>query len=150
MKTCNICHETKPIEQFRFLKMNKNGSECRRAKCIVCENKIVLDSYHSMPHDIKVARRQKSFLGKEYHKRWKLNKHYGLTLEQYHDMIEAQDSKCAICETEISGRQIKVDHDHETGKVRKLLCHKCNTCLGLLEDNAELLLRAASYLREHK
>ncbi len=76
-------------------------------------------------------------------------KGYGLTPEQYHALAEAQDHRCAICgTTEPGGRSWTVDHDHQTGKVRGLLCRKCNTGLGLLGDNVKRIEAVMRYLRE--
>ena len=75
-----------------------------------------------------------------------LKKKYGITLEQYDEMFEAQGGICAICkESDITGKRLSIDHDHETGKVRGLLCGKCNTRIGVLEnkkwrDGAEIYL----------
>jgi hypothetical protein len=83
--------------------------------------------------------------------RW-LVKNYGITIEQYDSMFEEQSGKCAICQTEKPRGKggFHVDHDHATGKVRKLLCTSCNMALGLLNDNEELLVKASEYLKEHR
>ena len=70
-----------------------------------------------------------------YSRAYHLKQTYGLTLEQYDEMLEQQDSVCAICgETNLDGKRLYVDHNHETGKVRGLLCLKCNNRLGVLEN----------------
>lgn len=76
---------------------------------------------------------------------------YGITREQYDAMVEAQEGKCAICRrSEWGGRHNKphVDHCHETGRVRGLLCDGCNNGLGRFGDDPERLERAAAYLRQ--
>jgi hypothetical protein len=70
---------------------------------------------------------------------------YGITVAEIEAMAVAQGGACAICGI-VEVRSLCVDHDHETGRVRGLLCHKCNLALGLLCDDAALALRAASYL----
>lgn len=80
----------------------------------------------------------------------KLKQRYGLTLADYNRMFTEQGGVCAICsQPEIHSyrRRLSVDHDHETGEVRGLLCHACNTGLGKFFENAELLEVAAAYLR---
>ncbi len=74
---------------------------------------------------------------------------YGITLAEYNTMLEAQDYKCAICgnEDEVEGRRLAIDHCHTSGKVRGLLCGKCNRGLGLFYDNDELLHNAIQYLK---
>jgi len=73
--------------------------------------------------------------------------HYGMTVEQYDALLEEQEGVCAICRSECkSGRHLAVDHDHETRENRGLLCANCNTAVGLMEDNPDLLIAAAKYL----
>ena len=75
-----------------------------------------------------------------------LRSKYGLTLEAYDALVEAQGSACAICGSKACKRALHVDHDHGTGKVRGLLCNTCNRCLGLLKDDATVLRSAIAYL----
>lgn len=77
-------------------------------------------------------------------------KKYGLTIEQYDSMLARQDGSCAICKSteprmKNAGR-LYVDHCHETGEVRGLLCFRCNTMLGNAGDSPEVLRLAAEYL----
>lgn len=77
-------------------------------------------------------------------KNWHLKRNYNLTLEQVEKMLSDQNYKCGICLTELNGSKVDlmgrtlpkwtVDHDHESGKVRGVLCIKCNMKLGALED----------------
>ena len=82
-----------------------------------------------------------------------LNNQYGLTQAQYDSMLVAQDGKCAICAVAFdqSGRGTRgqVDHNHATGKVRSLLCSRCNGKLGGVEDS-EFLVKALVYLKNHR
>ena len=82
---------------------------------------------------------------------------YGITDSDLSRMKDEQDNKCYICGSEgfLIGKnnhkeKLAVDHCHDTGKVRKLLCHNCNRALGLFKDKPELLRKAADYLEEHK
>ena len=68
---------------------------------------------------------------------------YGISPEQYADLMRGHEGACAICLKQVS---LMVDHDHETGQVRGLLCRKCNLALGYLEDNMERINRAFTYL----
>jgi hypothetical protein len=78
---------------------------------------------------------------------------FGITLEDYNKMLEAQNGVCAICGKEETHKNqygvvsLSVDHDHQTGKVRGLLCSKCNKMLGLSNDNKQILLNAINYLK---
>jgi hypothetical protein len=80
-----------------------------------------------------------------------LLRRYGITLEQYNLLREQQDFCCAICNDheDIAGKKMVVDHDHATGKIRKLLCTKCNVGIGMLKDSADIMERAAKYIRDH-
>ena len=74
---------------------------------------------------------------------------YGLTKQQFTEMLAAQQNQCLICDDPIEGRKVCVDHDHLTGKVRGLLCNSCNFGIGALRDSSELCLKAATYLAGH-
>ena len=75
-----------------------------------------------------------------------LKRLYGITLDQYEEMLAAQDYKCAVCGGNSKWGKLSVDHNHNTGKVRGLLCEKCNRAIGLLNDNAELAYKLGEYL----
>jgi hypothetical protein len=91
-----------------------------------------------------------------YKKRWQganLKRLYGITFADYERMLAEQGGGCAICGSKTSkaiirGKEVlfHVDHDHETGVVRGLLCAKCNLGLGSFEDEPDLLRAAAEYL----
>ena len=81
-------------------------------------------------------------------------KAYGLTPNDYARMAAEQGGVCAICGGLPNGKgasrgRLSVDHDHATGKVRALLCSKCNTGIGLLNDSPDLLMSAAAYVIQH-
>lgn len=82
------------------------------------------------------------------HKRYAgaLRRNYGLSLDEYDALYEAQQGLCAICDRPDPNRRLCVDHCHETGEVRGLLCSSCNTALGLLGDDVDRLIRAMEYL----
>lgn len=67
--------------------------------------------------------------------------------EAYARMVDEQLGQCAICNER--PERLVIDHDHETGEVRALLCAKCNAGIGLLGDSPDLLTAAADYLRKH-
>jgi hypothetical protein len=82
---------------------------------------------------------------RERHAGTRRNKLYGLSAEQYRQLLEQQNGVCAICKRR-SRRALCVDHCHATRQVRGLLCDKCNTALGLLDDDARRVLAAVAYL----
>lgn len=103
------------------------------------------------------AKRRERLLAR--HKRWvvknrktvlsgHLLRRYGITHAQYENMYRKQGGKCKICRepVNVAGRRLAVDHCHNTGKVRGLLCNKCNSGIGWFRDDPALLRRAAGYL----
>jgi hypothetical protein len=76
-------------------------------------------------------------------------KRYGLTLEQYDELLEKQQRCCAICGEShdvAKGKILAVDHDHTTGKVRGLLCHNCNTIIGHAADSIAIPQATIDYM----
>lgn len=81
-----------------------------------------------------------------------LKHRYGINADQHNAMMVAQDNKCAICGIEggdTKSTRLFVDHDHATGKVRELLCSRCNISIGVLEQGAERILSLSKYLQAH-
>lgn len=80
--------------------------------------------------------------------RW-LRRKYGITLAERNAMIADQCGLCAICAAplDLQSRRTHVDHDHNTGRVRGVLCHDCNTGLGMFKDSIASLEFALAYLR---
>ena len=149
MKNCTRCQQTKPFTEFFRGRINKDGSQGYGAKCKDCIREYQLELYHKLPVEKKRQRKDPSVqsLDVNYFKRYKLNRYYNITLEEYHKMYNDQNGKCYICEKEIFGREVKVDHNHLTGKVRKLLCHNCNTSLGLLNEDVKIFEKCIEYLK---
>lgn len=96
---------------------------------------------------------------REKERRAGLRRNYGISLENYTRMVEKAGGVCEIChqpETAVyrkNGREtmkfLTVDHDHETGRIRGILCHRCNAGLGSFRDSSDILHNAARYLKEH-
>lgn len=85
-----------------------------------------------------------------FHKNKHLKIKYGITLEQYNEMFKSQKGRCVICGTHQKDlkQRLFVDHDHDTGEIRGLLCSRCNTGLGMFKDDIDILLNAIDYLRK--
>jgi hypothetical protein len=99
------------------------------------------------------ARNKARVVSPEEARFYNLKYNYGITYEQYLEINDAQGNSCAICGTAEpltpTGR-LHIDHDHETGEVRGLLCMGCNTGIGHLKDNIEVLKSAITYLERSK
>lgn len=111
--------------------------------------KVIQKKYRDKP---SVKERQKKYY-QEHKKERKdvyLQKTYGISLQEYDEMLEKQDYKCAICGDKEcpTGRDFAVDHDHETGEVRALLCARCNRGLGMFEYR-QAFSGLISYLEEY-
>lgn len=124
-RTCRACGETKPLAQFGLHKPSPGG---RILRCRECNYKVQ----------------------KKVNQRHKLLRKYGLTEADYDQMVVEQRGQCLICDQVPSGLhgRLHVDHCHDSGKVRGLLCHGCNVSLGHMRDDPARLESAAAYLRE--
>jgi len=138
MKTCAKCGETKELKEFG---KRRNTKDRRRGVCKDCQS----------TYTKKYRERNKDKV-----KDSQLMSVYGITLAERDSMFEEQDGECAICKREMvrdrgpAENHCCIDHDHDSGKVRGLLCLKCNTGIGMLKDNPKVLRAAADYLEEHQ
>lgn len=124
-------------------------------KCVICDNfyyprKPVRDlRCAGCAEEIK-SDPEKDRVYRECITRIQICRKYGLPFLQYFQMALSQKGLCAIChQPEVNNRILAIDHDHGTGKVRALLCMKCNTALGQFCDSPELLSKAVEYLYKH-
>jgi hypothetical protein len=110
--------------------------------------------YADHPEYVEHIRQQYHKPGGKARKRaYYLQKAYGLTVVEYADLRQKQNDRCAICEKPFGETRMKtpfVDHDHKTGKVRALLCGKCNAMLGMANDTVAILEKAVVYLKTHE
>jgi hypothetical protein len=124
MKKCTHCKEIKPYSAFGKSKAYKDGYANICRKCNYDKN------------------------GREWH----LKKTYGISTEDFNFLREKQNYSCACCgkhENEISRKRLYIDHNHQTGKVRGLLCHSCNVSLGLMKEDIDSIASLIAYLKEH-
>lgn len=84
---------------------------------------------------------------REYNLNLWLTKTYNINADQFREMFKKQKSKCAICKLEQPLKRLALDHDHKTGKLRALLCDKCNRGLGHFQDDINMLYYAIEYLK---
>lgn len=149
---CNCGNEfPRTLEYFHKDKQHKDGL-CSR--CKTCRNEWSRE-HHNIYKDIKneqakerrIKNGNKNYLerrenGKDLE--YKLRYLYGLSIEEYNNMLNKQNNKCLICG---SKNRLVVDHNHKTGEVRGLLCGKCNKGLGLLKENPLILVKTIKYIR---
>jgi hypothetical protein len=129
-KECTKCGVEKPLEAY-YVHNKKTGN--LKGECKECTK----------------SRTAQNTMSAEYFQERHLVTTYGITLEQYDQMLTEQQGGCAICgTTEPAGRngRFHVDHCHEGGHVRGLLCHFCNIGLGHFKDDVKTLAKAIEYL----
>jgi len=149
-KQCSKCGMSKPhtLEFFRG----------PRSTCRSCEAAQALkrwrekSSVASGGNEAWAKRRREYYYseaGRRSYRRFHLKQNFGLTLEEYEELLRSQEGVCALCSTDKpKGRgAFHVDHDHLTGLIRGLLCHACNSGLGSLGDDPVRVARAVKYLR---
>jgi hypothetical protein len=168
-KLCNICGEEKPISEY-FVNRSSQGGRSRYCKLCLSirqkknrskeEYKLRRKAYESSPEGrVKAIARKKAMFARrpELIRNGNLKRRFGLSHLEYDEMFRAQDGLCAICklpETFIGKGgdviRLAVDHDHETGKVRALLCRSCNIKLGVIENDMNFVALAIEYRNYHR
>ena len=134
LKPCTKCGITKPLEDYP---LDKRANDGRASSCKQCNNK----------------EHRKRYSSKEYknsNHKYRMEKRYGLSPLDFDTLIGANNNCCHLCNKKFKDTRHKhIDHCHETGRVRGILCKDCNTALGKLGDNEEGLLKALRYLRSN-
>lgn len=151
VKKCTCCEQVKPITDFYVNTTRPNGTIVYHARCKLCYSAHYASKWHTQEEKDKrkeLFRRREKF-NSSWHKDYRVRTKYGITLEQYDQMFDAQQGKCYICGNLTQKDKICVDHDHISGQVRKLLCFRCNTTLGQVGENVELLQALINYIIEH-
>ena len=138
MKVCTWCKEERELSEFC---KNKNSKDGLHHHCKTCSR--ARDKARYQTEARRVSKRNSEF-----------KRYYGISEKEVSEMYQAQSGLCKICNTQMevfSSSEDKrqtfcVDHNHDTGKVRGLLCSDCNRGIGFLKDNSEILRKAAEYL----
>lgn len=135
-KQCTKCKKHKPLYEF-YLDKKKNRYHSRCKLCSGYATQEGRKRSKSRLKNQKKRNRTRDYLSK-----------YGITQKDYNKYFKIQRGECAICHIHQKDLKQKlcVDHDHKTGKVRGLLCKKCNIGLGYFKDNRKLLKSAVDYL----
>ena len=125
---CPDCEESDISKFYQDTKGRRTNARCKECHKIHCNK-----NWHSKTPIEKQASR--------------VNAMYGITPDEYREMHEKQQGKCAICnESPSTKRLLHVDHCHKTNVVRGLLCSGCNTAIGLMKENVQTFLNAVKYL----
>lgn len=162
-KHCNGCDRTLVASEFYVVRRSTHGLSDR---CRECTRRYQKQRYARDPRNsIKMSR---DYLEKQRRQQLEFEagrsdvpstkvvremKQYGLTIEMFLEMEKAQGGKCAVCgcaPSEVQGHRstrLYIDHCHETGVIRGLLCNRCNTGIGYFQNSGERLESAANYLR---
>lgn len=127
-KCCTKCGTHKPLADYH---RSSKASDGKASWCKACVN--------STRHE-----NRKRTYTPENKRKWQIKTRYGMTVEQVEEMRLAQKGACAVCKKPLG--KFHIDHDHNTGKVRGLLCHRCNVMIGGWDDK-EWLASALRYMR---
>lgn len=162
MKTCTKCNEEKSLEEFHRCSATKDGHQRWCKACVSAYNRkrnaersqegrdqlAAQGRGYYAAHREKINTRRRRNRDKDRQAGHILKSTYGITLEDYGAILESQGRTCAICgrTPEENGKRLAVDHDHETGEVRGLLCVVCNIGIGMFQDSPEICNLAAQYL----
>jgi len=156
--TCTKCKEEKDSSLFHRYDKKKNGFT---SQCKACRNENRKRNYWLDPEKSKAKVRnyrqhlketdpQKVFLS---NRKNNLKRAYGISLEDYNEILKNQNFKCAVCEKEhieAEKKRLVVDHCHNSEKIRELLCNNCNTALGLLKENVQVVEKLKDYIIKHQ
>jgi len=140
MKVCSRCKVRKPLGDFHNSSKSPDGKQGYCKQCV---------KEHQQGRPRQSAEASAKWYANGGNRKIRdrnLRKQYGITLEQYEEMRDVQNGVCAICnQPDPLGTDLAVDHDHETGNVRMLLCRDCN--LMIKGESPKLLEAGAEYLR---
>lgn len=157
MKTCKDCQQNLAQDLFPSNKNTKDRLSYYCKRC--CVKRTMASRKREKIIDLesgKTIYKRKytkyTVNSKEYHRNIVLIHKYNITLEEYNKMLFKQDNKCAICERHLNElpKTFDVDHCHTTGKVRGLLCGKCNMGIGYFQDNSLIIEKALTYIKSYK
>jgi hypothetical protein len=140
-KRCSGCQVEKSVTEFHKNRVMADGFANQCKICTAASKKKWSQSEKGLATQKRYARTETALKNQ---RKCALRTKYGMSVEEYDKMLEAQGGVCAICKGPSKRKNglFDVDHDHKTGKVRGLLCHGCNTGIGLLGDDPRVWERA--------
>lgn len=130
-KRCSKCQTEKPIDEFHRDKNRADGLACWCKDCV--------KRYSSSLRGKQTHMRAKKKNQKKHGKKYRLRHNYSITPGEHESMYARQNGCCGICGQQVKYEDVQTDHDHATGKVRGLLCHRCNLMVGYVENTPELV-----------
>lgn len=150
LQKCSICNEVLKLDSFYRYSKSTTG---RKGQCIECYTRVG-GEYRRDPRVRKLISERRSKFKRENpeeayrrQRKYAFKKKYGITLDDYDAMLGQQEGRCAICFTlPMPDSPLYVDHCHDTGQVRGLLCQGCNSGIGQLGDDQNRLRSAIRYL----
>lgn len=145
-RKCTRCEIIKPLEDFFKHKKCLDGYNSQCKDCTTSANKAWREKNKDKMDEYRRRNIEKN--GEIYRDRF-LQRTYGITKEVYQSMVDEQGGNCFICQSDNQGKRLHIDHCHKHGHVRRLLCTKCNTALGLVDDKISTLKSMINYLESH-
>lgn len=142
MKNCSYCKKEKSLEEFHREKSKKDGLASYCKSCNKLKN---IENYNNF-----LIRKRQYSTKRKHAAEYAIIRKYGVTRSEYLNMLNKQNNTCFICNKPSIKKNLCIDHDHKTNKVRGLLCNNCNSGLGFFKDNIEVLLKATEYLKKYK
>lgn len=164
-KRCSSCKEEKDVSEFP---KNKGTSSGLNAQCRVCSSKKHAIYYRMNKSKIQDSHRRWRLNNPETHRargrRWTrknpekakamyVRSDHGISMDEFQKMHDSQKGLCKVCSKPERAiyrgktRSLCIDHNHKTGKIRGLLCHRCNVALGLLEDDFRIVESLLEYIK---
>ena len=146
MKRCSKCLIDKCTSEFGKKQSNKDGLQGYCKQCVRLNSRI----HYSNNKEAKAIQARKwAKANPDSRRSTRLKFNYGIDLDKYNQLFQNQKGRCKICERhrDILSSNLNVDHNHNTGKIRGLLCNQCNQAIGLLKEDVSIILKAAEYVK---
>lgn len=144
-KFCNSCKKSKNLNSF--------GADCTKtsgltSNCKNCRSDAERIRRQDPKYKKQIQKYKSNPINKRRTKDLALKRIFGISIEEYDVLFNYQNELCAICKQKQDSKSLSVDHCHDTGRVRGLLCAACNQGIGHFKDDTQLLKRAIMYLNQ--
>lgn len=154
-KVCKTCQTSKPFAEFNRRSASRDGLARVCKECDADRKKQDILQYPEKHREKRRQRHERNLEQNILNERLgTFRRKYGVSRELYDELFDQQQGRCAICQMEALSRHgpkgtLRIDHNHETGAIRALLCNCCNTALGMFHDDIALVRIAVDYLRRY-